>query len=77
MYTSFSHYTVPNLTGEYNFTIQAIPERLNGLLLALTNVHNKGLVYAIGMKEGKVIANNIMMIHIDKHHHRLCTMLIM
>lgn len=44
--------TVPQLTGEYNFTIQAIPQRPNGLLLALTN--STDLVYAIGTREGKV-----------------------
>lgn len=74
---SFSHYTVPNLTEDSNFTVQAIPERPNGLLLALTNGQNKDLVYAIGMKEGKVITN-IMTIHVNRHHcYRLCSMLIM
>ena len=48
-------FVVPELTGEYNFTIQAIPERPNGLLLALTN--NTDLVYAIGTRERKVINN--------------------
>ena len=58
-YSSFCSSTVPNLTGEYNFTIQAIPERPNGLLLALANTTD--LVYAIGTKERKVITNPLIL----------------
>lgn len=57
--SSFCLYTVPELTGEYNFTIQAIPERPNGLLLALAN--NTDLLYAIGTRERKVITNLTML----------------
>ena len=47
--------TVPELTDGDNFTIEAIPQRPNGLLLALVN--NTDLVYAIGTREGKVMSN--------------------
>lgn len=50
---------VPELT-EDNFTIQAIPQRPNGLLLALAN--STDLIYAIGTREGQV------MITIVLHH---------
>lgn len=55
-----THCIVPGLTDKYNFTIRAIPERPNGLLLALTN--ETDLIYAIGTKEGKVTTNPVMLI---------------
>ena len=47
--------TVPELTDGDNFTVQAIPWRPNGLLIAMVN--NTDLVYAIGTREGKVMSN--------------------
>jgi len=35
-----------------NLSIEAIPERRNGLLLAI--VSNTSLVYGVGVREGKV-----------------------
>lgn len=68
----FNHNTVPELPVEFNSIIQAIPERLNGLFLALIN--NTDLVFAIGTREGKVMTI-LIILHIYISIYRYHTML--
>ena len=65
--------TVPELT-EDNFTIQAIPQRPNGLLLALAN--STDLIYAIGTREGQVMITIVLHHKMPNVPHRECTMLL-